>query len=179
MVRKGTDEKRHDSNLTTRPSIDGAYCIAGLVPPGETTLLYFALQILVFVSPQDSSTDERGLQYPKKTWRRFNAWKIENMKQKHLVPYTRQAITSCTLDPEQGAYVISVETPVPLDLVLLHSAVHMDFLESDDDNNDRGQASLAGHNYKEHAKTPRIHNNNLIQGTTKLDLDLYRRSTLP
>ncbi|CAM9658675.1 unnamed protein product, partial [Pylaiella littoralis] len=44
-----------------------------------------------------------------------------------------QAITSCTLDPEQGAYVIRVETPVPLDLVLLHSAVHMDFLESDDD----------------------------------------------
>lgn len=45
-----------------------------------------------------------------------------------------QAITSCNLDQEQGAYVISVETPVPLDLVLLHSAVHMDFLESDEDN---------------------------------------------
>ncbi len=51
-----------------------------------------------------------------------------------------QAITSCTLVPEQGAYVICVETPVPLDLVLLHSAVHMDFLESDDED-DRGQAS--------------------------------------
>ncbi|CBN79191.1 Bardet-Biedl syndrome protein 7 [Ectocarpus siliculosus] len=51
-----------------------------------------------------------------------------------------QAITSCTLDPEQGAYVISVETPVPLDLVLLHAAIHMDFLESDDED-DRGQAT--------------------------------------
>ncbi|CAN0376939.1 unnamed protein product, partial [Ectocarpus sp. 8 AP-2014] len=37
------------------------------------------------------------------------------------------------LDPEQGAYVISVETPVPLDLVLLHAAIHIDFLESDDE----------------------------------------------
>ncbi|CAM9371775.1 unnamed protein product [Ectocarpus sp. 13 AM-2016] len=53
-----------------------------------------------------------------------------------------QAITSCTLDPEQGAYVISVETPVPLDLVLLHAAIHMDFLESDDED-DRGQESGA------------------------------------
>ncbi|CAM9337349.1 unnamed protein product, partial [Hapterophycus canaliculatus] len=51
-----------------------------------------------------------------------------------------QAITSCILDPDQGAYVISVETPVPLDLVMLHSAVHMDFLESDEDD-DHGQAS--------------------------------------
>lgn len=52
-----------------------------------------------------------------------------------------QAITSCTLDPEQGGYVISVETPVPLDLVLLHSQVHMDLLESNDQD-DLGQASL-------------------------------------
>lgn len=28
--------------------------------------------------------------------------------------------------------MISVETPVPLDLVLLHSHVHMDLLESND-----------------------------------------------
>lgn len=47
---------------------------------------------------------------------------------------TNQAITSCNLDHEQGAYVISVETPVPLDLVLLHSAVHIDLLESDEEN---------------------------------------------
>lgn len=33
-----------------------------------------------------------------------------------------------------------METPVPLDLVLLHAAIHMDFLESDDED-DRGQAS--------------------------------------
>lgn len=58
-----------------------------------------------------------------------------------------QAIASCILDPDQGAYVISVETPVPLDLVMLHSAVHMDLLESDEDD-DRGQAS-----------TKRTHNN--------------------
>lgn len=51
-----------------------------------------------------------------------------------------QAITSCTLDPEEGAYVISVETPVHLDLVLLHSHVHMDLLESVDED-DLEQAS--------------------------------------
>lgn len=51
-----------------------------------------------------------------------------------------QAIASCTLDPAQAAYVISVETPVPLDLVLLHSSVHMDLLESNDAD-DLGQAS--------------------------------------
>ncbi|CAM9764264.1 unnamed protein product [Scytosiphon promiscuus] len=54
-----------------------------------------------------------------------------------------QAITSCILDPGQGAYVINVETPVPLDLVMLHSAVHMDLLESEEDD-DRGQASTNG-----------------------------------
>lgn len=43
--------------------------------------------------------------------------------------------------------MISVETPAPLDLVLLHSAVHMDFLGLGDDD-DRGQASKRGH--KEH-----------------------------
>lgn len=52
-----------------------------------------------------------------------------------------QAIASCILDPEQGGYVISVETPVPLDLVLLHSQVHMDLLESSDED-DIGQASF-------------------------------------
>lgn len=52
-----------------------------------------------------------------------------------------QAITSCVLDPEQGGYVISVETPVPLDLVLLHSQVHMDLLESNDED-DLGQVPL-------------------------------------
>eukprot|EP00903_Cladosiphon_okamuranus_P008387 g8063.t1 len=51
-----------------------------------------------------------------------------------------QAISSCNLDHEQGAYVISVETPVPLDLVLLHSAVHIDLLETDEEN-EVGQAT--------------------------------------
>eukprot|EP00752_Nemacystus_decipiens_P012116 g10741.t1 len=54
-----------------------------------------------------------------------------------------QAITSCNLDKDQGAYVISVETPVPLDLVLLHSAVHIDiidFLEAEE-GNEVGQAT--------------------------------------
>lgn len=64
------------------------------------------------------------------------------MTEAATVSYTdSQAIASCILDPDQGAYVISVETPVPLDLVMLHSAVHMDLLESDEDDDDRGQAS--------------------------------------
>lgn len=53
-----------------------------------------------------------------------------------------QAITSCTLDREQAAYVISVETPVPLHLVLLYSHLHMDLLDSSDDE-EKGQVHVS------------------------------------
>lgn len=71
--------------------------------------------------------------------------KREGFKAALLVACVPQAITSCILDPEQGGYVISVETPVPLDLVLLHSQVHMDLLESNDED-DLGQASFESAN---------------------------------
>lgn len=61
------------------------------------------------------------------------AWISVFVSLKNLVlDPANQAIASCTLDHEQGAYVISVETPVALDLVILHSAVHIDLLDSDE-----------------------------------------------
>ncbi|CAM9128537.1 unnamed protein product, partial [Choristocarpus tenellus] len=49
-----------------------------------------------------------------------------------------QVIRACHLDPFEAAYRISIEIPVPLDIVLLHSNVFMDLIDTSEE--DMGQA---------------------------------------
>lgn len=44
-----------------------------------------------------------------------------------------QAISSCSLDAEAAAYRFSVEIPVPIDIVILQSSVHLDLLDTRED----------------------------------------------